>query len=160
VANEGVNRASVPDTRDRQALEPVRPGRRGRRRVLLVDDDPVVRDVLATQLADEGYEVDEAGDGTAALALLDRSGPMHMLVSDLAMPGMDGVALIREAQRRRPGLPAILLTGYAGDAARLAVGEAVGGAFTLLRKPVTGAQLADHVAAVLDASQDAPATAG
>jgi CheY-like chemotaxis protein len=127
--------------------------------VLLVDDDPVVRDVLATQLADEGYEVDEAGDGTAALALLDRSGPMHMLVSDLAMPGMDGVALIQEAQRRRPGLPAILLTGYAGDAARLAVGEAVGGAFTLLRKPVTGAQLADQVAALLDTPQDAPAAA-
>ncbi len=84
---------------------------------------------------------------------------MHMLVSDLAMPGMDGVALIQEAQRRRPGLPAILLTGYAGDAARLAVGEAVGGAFTLLRKPVTGAQLADQVAVLLDAPQGAPVAA-
>jgi signal transduction histidine kinase/ActR/RegA family two-component response regulator len=156
-ASEGVNGASVPDAGNQQAPEPVGPGRR--RRVLLVDDDPVVREVLATQLADEGYEVDEAGDGAAALALLDRGTPMHMLVSDLAMPGMDGVALIRAAQRRRPGLPAILLTGYAGDAARLAVGEAVGGAFTLLRKPVTGAQLADQVAALLDASQDAPATA-
>jgi CheY-like chemotaxis protein len=75
---------------------------------------------------------------------------VDVLVTDLAMPGMDGVALIREAQRRRRGLPAILITGYAGDAATLAVGQAVGaGTFTLVRKPVTGAELADRVAALL-----------
>ncbi|HKM64838.1 MAG TPA: hypothetical protein VJY39_20355 [Acidisphaera sp.] len=61
------------------------------------------------------------------------------------------IALIREAQHRRPRLPAILLTGYAGDAAALAVGGAVGGSFSLLRKPVSGAQLADRVAALLEA---------
>ena len=61
-----------------------------------------------------------------------------VLVSDLAMDGIDGVTLIREARLRRPGLPAILVTGYAGDAAALAVGQRVDGGFTLLRKPVTG----------------------
>ena len=65
------------------------------------------------------------------------------------MEGMDGVTLIREARRVRPALPAILVTGYAGDAAALAVGQQVDGGFTLLRKPVTGAQLIDQVAALL-----------
>ena len=119
-------------------------------RILLVDDDPIVREVLAAQLSDSGYEIAAAGDGPAALALLDRGEMVDVLVTDLAMPGLDGVALIRQAQQRRPGLPAILLTGYAGDAAVLAVGSVVDGAFSLLRKPVTGARLADAVATVLN----------
>jgi CheY-like chemotaxis protein len=118
-------------------------------RVLLVDDEPVVREVLATQLADAGYQVTEAVDGAAALALLAGGMACDVLVSDLAMEGIDGVTLIREARRARPGLPAILVTGYAGDAAALAVGQRVDGSFTLLRKPVTGAQLLDQVAALL-----------
>jgi CheY-like chemotaxis protein len=65
---------------------------------------------------------------------------------------MDGVTLIREAQARRPRLPAILLTGYAGDAASIAVGRAVSGSFSLLLKPVTGAHLADRVATLLEAA--------
>ncbi|MBV1796509.1 ATP-binding protein [Siccirubricoccus sp. G192] len=126
------------------------PAGQGRRpRVLLVDDEPVVREVLAAQLGEMGYEVAEGGDGAAALDLLDRGAPFDILVSDLAMPGMDGVALIRAAQGRRPGLPAILVTGYAGDAAALAVGAAVDGTFALLREPVTAQQLADQVAASL-----------
>src|SRR4051812_24824790 len=60
-----------------------------------------------------------------------------------------GLALIREAQRRQPGLPAILVTGYAGDAARLAAGTAIDGTFTLLRKPISATQLLDQVAALL-----------
>ena len=132
----------------------------GRLRILLVDDDPVVREVLATQVTDAGYAVAEATDGTAVLELLDRGERFDILVSDLAMPGLDGLALIREAQRRQPGLPAILVTGYAGDAAALAVGAAVDGAFMLVRKPVSGAQLADRVGALLTASWDSRTTAG
>ena len=118
-------------------------------RVLLVDDEPVVREVLAAQLRDEGFDVVEVADGPAALAALDRDGTVDLLVSDLAMPGLDGLALTREAQRRRSGLPVILLTGYAGDSAALAAGSAIDGAFTLLRKPITGAELADQVAMLL-----------
>jgi CheY-like chemotaxis protein len=72
-----------------------------------------------------------------------------MIVSDLTMPGMDGVALIRAVQERRPGIPAVLLTGYAGDGAALAVGGAISGAFSLLRKPVSGTQLVDRIGALL-----------
>ena len=118
-------------------------------RVLLVDDEPVVREVLASQLADAGYRVTEAENGAAALDRLAEGLACDVLVSDLAMEGIDGVTLIREARRARPGLPAILVTGYAGDAAALAVGQRVDGGFTLMRKPVTGTQLVDQVAAVL-----------
>jgi CheY-like chemotaxis protein len=66
------------------------------------------------------------------------------------MPGMDGIALIRAAQGRRPRLAAILLTGYAGEDA-LAAGGAAAGLFTLLRKPIGGTQLADRLAVLLEA---------
>jgi CheY-like chemotaxis protein len=145
--------SSIPPPSNGKAPQPADRARRAR--VLLVDDEPTVREVLAMQLAEEGYDVAESGDGSAALDLLDQRGPFDLLVSDLAMPGLDGVALIREAQRRQPGLPAILITGYAGDAAALAVGKAVAGTFALLRKPVTGAQLADQVAALLPTSYPA-----
>ncbi|GGC54475.1 hypothetical protein GCM10011504_36070 [Siccirubricoccus deserti] len=136
--------------------EPVErlPCRNRRLRVLLADDERIVREVLAADLLDEGYEVAEAADGSAALEMLDRAGPFDLLVTDLAMPGLDGVGLIAEAQRRQPGLPAILVTGYAGDAATLAMGSAVGGSFTLLRKPLTSANLLDHVAALIGTAQD------
>ena len=82
--------------------------------MLLVDDEPLVRQPLAEQLRDAGFAVTEAATAGAALAALD--GTHDVLVTDLTMPGgMDGRALIRAAQARRPGLPAVLLTGYAGD---------------------------------------------
>ena len=74
---------------------------------------------------------------------------MDALVSDLSMPGMGGLALIREAHVRRPGLPAVLLTGYAGEAAHLAVSGAPPSAFSLLRKPVSVVQLVDRIEMVL-----------
>ncbi len=121
-------------------------------RILLVDDEDPVRDVLAEGLEDRGYHVLQAGSGPAALALIDAGEAVDLLVSDLSMPGMDGVALIGEAQRRRPRLPAILLTGYAGDAATLPADGAPRGAFSLLRKPVGAPQLADRAAALLKAA--------
>ena len=64
---------------------------------------------------------------------------------------MNGIALLHAAQVRRPRLPAILLTGYAGDAANQAIGGAISGSFSLLRKPVSGAQLTDRIATLLEA---------
>jgi FixJ family two-component response regulator len=71
------------------------------------------------------------------------------LITDLSMPGMDGLALIRGAQARMPGLPAILLTGYAGDGASVAVGGAVTGPFMLLRKPTRATELGDQIHTML-----------
>jgi PAS domain S-box-containing protein len=117
--------------------------------VLLVDDDPIVRDVLRLSLEDAAYTVHTAESGAAALAWLEAGQPMDIIVSDLTMPGMDGLALIRAMQERRPNLPAILLSGYVGDGAALAIGGALSGTFSLLRKPVSGTQLADRISALL-----------
>lgn len=121
----------------------------GARRVLLVDDEAMVRESLACTLEDAGYTVLVAEDGAAALRLLEDGEAVDVLVTDLAMPGIGGLALIRAAQGCRPGLPAVLLTGYTGDAAQFAVSDALEGAFSLLRKPVTAAQLADRIEALL-----------
>ena len=120
-----------------------------RGRVLLVDDEPMIRETLAQQLEDMGFRMTVAAGGAEALTLLDMGAPVDVLVSDLSMPGMDGLALIREARTRRPDLPAILLTGYAGDGAALAGDGAAGGSFTLLRKPIEAEALARRIAALL-----------
>jgi PAS domain S-box-containing protein len=121
--------------------------------VLLVDDDAIVRDVLTLSLEDAGYTVMAVESGSAALIRLEAPGRVDIIVSDLTMPSMDGLTLIRAAQERRPGLPAVLLTGYAGDGAALAVGGAISGTFSLLRKPVSGTQLADRINALLASSR-------
>jgi CheY-like chemotaxis protein len=107
--------------------------------VLLVDDEPGVRAVLAAALEERGHAVLEAADAAAALARLDAGEAVEALVTDLSMPGgADGLALVREARRRRPGLPAILITGHVGDATPEALAEAAGsGPFAVLRKPAS-----------------------
>lgn len=138
---------SVPTEREAPAGE--ERARDDKTCVLLVDDDPIVRDVLAASLQDAGYAVHAVEGGASALTWLEADERADILVSDLTMPGMDGLALIRTAQALRPNLPAVLLTGYAGDGATLAVGGTVSGAFSLLRKPVVGAQLLDRISALL-----------
>ncbi len=127
-------------------------------RVLLVDDDAMVRETLVLELEESGYAVLAAADAGEALAILEAAEAVDALVTDLTMPGgMDGLGLIREARARQSGLPAVLLTGYAGDGtgAALAVSGVISGTFSLLRKPVSGAQLANRVAALLAARQAA-----
>ncbi|MBN8899152.1 MAG: response regulator, partial [Rhodospirillales bacterium] len=75
--------------------------------------------------------------------------PVDVLVTDLTMPGMSGLTLIREVQERRPRLPAILLTGYTNDAAQFLVAAAVAGRFSLLRKPVLATELAERLETML-----------
>jgi CheY-like chemotaxis protein len=117
--------------------------------ILLVDDETLVRETLAECLREAGYTVLAASDGERALDLIRSPVAVDVLVTDLSMPGIDGLAVIRQAQRERSGLPAVLLTGYAGHGAQLAVGRSVSGTFSLLRKPVTAAQLVDRIEALL-----------
>jgi CheY-like chemotaxis protein len=121
-------------------------------RLLLVDDDDIVRDVTAEVMEATGFIVLRAASAAAAISLLDANADVDILVSDLSMPDMDGVQLIHEAQRRRPGLPAILLTGFATLAAELAVDGSAGGEFSLLRKPIQGKHLAERATALLEAA--------
>jgi len=117
--------------------------------ILLVDDEAPVRELLAEHLEDAGYRVLATASGAAALALLATAETVDILITDLSMPGMDGLAVIRAAQERLPRLPAVLLTGYAGDGAALAVAGTVSGSFSLLRKPVSGVELIDRVRTLL-----------
>lgn len=118
--------------------------------ILLVDDEPMVRSTLAETLQDFGYTVMVAADGAEALRLLGFADVrVDVLVTDLSMPGIDGLAVIRQAQLDRPGLPAVLLTGYAGHGAQLAVSGSVSGTFSLVRKPVSASHLVDRIEALL-----------
>jgi len=141
---------ALPGPMPEQAGSGEKPADIERARLLVVDDDTIVRTFIIEELEAAGYAVVSAGDGPLALALVDSGEPVDLLVSDLSMPGMDGVALVREVQRRRPGLPAILLTGFATNVAEIAVSGAVSGAFSLLRKPVEGKVLAERVAVLLE----------
>ena len=80
--------------------------------VLVVDDDPLVRMVGADMMADLGFDVLEAGGGAAALQLLAERPEVVLMVTDIRMPGMDGVELAERAMALRPELKVIFVSGY------------------------------------------------
>ena len=89
--------------------------RRGRPRLLLVDDEASIRDLLSKTLA-IAYDVDTAVDAAGALDVLRRTGETYdLMISDLNMPGMDGIALIREVKRIKSDLPIIIITGFSSE---------------------------------------------
>jgi excisionase family DNA binding protein len=112
---------------------PAAPSTRPRHsRVLVVDDEASIRDLLVKTLALAEYEVDTAADATTALNRL-RAAPYDLLIADLRMPGMDGLTLIRQVKRIRAELPVIIITGYSSEASAI---EAVNlGVAGYLRKP-------------------------
>ena len=80
--------------------------------ILLVDDERDFLQSLARRLSLRGYAVHTADNGSAALELLDRQ-PIEVAVLDVRMPGMDGVATLKELKRRHPGVEVLMLTGHA-----------------------------------------------
>jgi signal transduction histidine kinase/ActR/RegA family two-component response regulator len=118
-------------------------------RILLVDDEVEVRQIVAELLEENGYVVLQAADGIEAMNLLERKEPIDVLVTDLSMPRMNGLETIRNAHRLSPDLPALLLTGYPSVGAQLALGETLTGPFTLVRKPVGTDHLIDCIEASL-----------
>lgn len=104
-------------------------------RVLLVDDDPGLLRTMQLLLEDEGgYAVEPVTSGAEALDRLNRGSGFQVLVTDLSMPGMDGLQLLREVKEQRPDLPVILMTAY--GSVRSAVEAMRFGAFQYLTKPV------------------------
>ena len=79
-----------------------------RARVLVVDDDPLSRDVVGTRLRRDGYDVYEASNGDEALAMVD---DVDLLVLDIHMPGRSGITILRELRRRHCAIPTLLVTG-------------------------------------------------
>jgi excisionase family DNA binding protein len=104
--------------------------REGRSRVLVVDDESSIRELLAKTLALAEYDVDTAPDGRAALERL-RLGNYDLLIADLKMPGMDGLTLIREAKRLKADIPVIIITGFSTESSAIeAVNLGVAGYLT------------------------------
>jgi DNA-binding response OmpR family regulator len=80
--------------------------------VLVVDDEPVIRETLAIFLEAEGYAVRTAPDGLAALAELEHGG-IGLVLSDVMMPRLDGLALARRLRCRQPAVPVVLMSAVA-----------------------------------------------
>jgi excisionase family DNA binding protein len=110
---------------------PVRPsGGSGRPRVLVVDDEASIRDLLSKTLALAEYDVDVAPDGRSALERM-RMYPYDLLIADLKMPGIDGLTVIREAKRYKADLPVIIITGFSTESSAIeAVNLGVAGYLT------------------------------
>jgi signal transduction histidine kinase/CheY-like chemotaxis protein len=113
-------------------------------RVLVVDDDKLVRRFVSECLRSLQYHVTEAENGALGLATVDR-GRFDLLVVDFAMPGMNGAEVARAAQERQPGIKVLMVSGYADSAAV----EAALGTARLLRKPFDLAELGAAVAQTL-----------
>jgi len=113
------------------AAAPARPSSStARPRVLVVDDEASIRDLLAKTLALAEYDVDVAADGRSALERM-RLYPYDLLIADLKMPGMDGLTVIREAKRYKADLPVIIITGYSTESSAIeAVNLGVAGYLT------------------------------
>ena len=127
-----------------------RPLPRGTETILVVDDEPMVRNVAAYSLRDLGYKVYEASNGDEALRLLDSPDPtsVDLVLSDIIMPLMGGVGLMKGMQQILPNVPVILTSGYADDDS---LSQGVFEPTTeFLRKPFTPSLLANKVRSVLD----------
>ncbi|MBC7636589.1 MAG: response regulator [Acetobacteraceae bacterium] len=126
-------------------------------RVLLVDDDPSVREIVAQQFEDLGYVVSQASNGFEALNKIETGERPDLLVTDYSMPGMNGLMVIEEVRRLQPHLPALLLTGFADAAIRLKLDDIQDTSILLLRKPVTADELIHQATALLaSASCESP----
>lgn len=102
----------------------------GRARILVVDDEPSIRELLSKTLALAEYDIDLAPDGRTAVDRL-KIIPYDLLITDLRMPNMDGLAVIREARRLKPDIPVIIVTGYSTEASAIeAVNLGVSGYLT------------------------------
>ena len=94
------------------------PSRAARKRVLVVDDEASIRELLSKTLALAEYDVDTAGDASAALERM-RAFAYDLLIADLKMPGMDGLTLIRQAKQIQAGLPVIIITGFSTESSAI-----------------------------------------
>ena len=145
------------DSQRARSSEPAAPsappatvGRDGRQRVLVVDDEASIRDLLAKTLALAEYDVDTAPDGPAALDRLRDGRHYNLMIADLRMPGMDGLTLIREAKQLSPHLPIIIITGFSTESSAI---EAVNlGVAGYLTKPFRVPQVLAAAAKALGAS--------
>ena len=117
-------------------------------RVLIVEDDESVRTFTARALQADGHTTETAGDGDEALEMIRaRPGAFDLVLSDIRMPVMDGIAMAKAAAKAFPGLRILLMTGYAEQRERAA--ELDGLVLGVVRKPFSLAEIRSEVARAL-----------
>jgi two-component system cell cycle sensor histidine kinase/response regulator CckA len=119
-------------------------------RILLVEDEDMVRAVAERALARQGYEVTTAADGEEGLEKVREGGTFDLVVSDVVMPSMDGPAMARELRIIAPDLPVLFMSGYAEEQLRNEIDIEN---MHFIPKPFSVQQIADKVAEVLGASK-------
>jgi CheY-like chemotaxis protein len=121
----------------------------GGERILVVEDDAMVRRLITQALRKQGYDVIESSSGAAALQMVEGDdGPLALLVTDVVMPGMSGLELAENLRRSRPAIQVLFMSGYTDDAVvRHGLLDA---AMAFLQKPFTPSGLARKVREVLD----------
>jgi len=118
------------------------PAARGR--LLIIDDEQLVRSALRKVLTRRGFEVDEAPDGAQGLARIDQATtPYQGVLLDLSMPGLSGERVLEQLQRTHPNLPVVILSGFVEDPSRVAAAAAV------LNKPLRSKVLVETLDRVL-----------
>ena len=130
----------------------LRPSRLGnaRPRVLCVDDETVILQILRRLLEAQGFEPVTCGDPLCALSLFDE-GQIDVVITDIHMPGMDGLALMRALRERQPDLPVVVVTGH--GTVETAIQALREGATGMLVKPFSGTELLAEVRRALSAAQ-------
>lgn len=117
-------------------------------RILLADDDAATRDLVKRALETDGHTVDVTQDGSEALEKMREDGTsFDLLVSDVEMPGLDGVALAEHAFPLQPGLRVLLMSGFSEQLDRAS--EMSGPHVGVLSKPFTLEQVRDSVRTLL-----------
>ena len=120
-------------------------------RILIVDDQEMMRDSLAATLAREGHEIVAAGDGQAALDRLRAAGRFDLLISDMKMPKLTGMELLAEARKVRPDMPVVMMTAFA--TVQTAVEAMKLGAYDYIQKPFDGDEIKMLVERTLEHSR-------
>jgi CheY-like chemotaxis protein len=121
-----------------------------RTRVMLVEDEDLVRRLAVMVLTDDGFEVDAFEDAASALEAWDRHQPPHLLLTDIVMPGMSGPQFVATVRAEVPSQPVLYMSGFSPDDL-LAQGVDADHA-NVLHKPYTASELSQRVRAAVDAA--------
>jgi two-component system response regulator HupR/HoxA len=130
------------------ATQPESPSESDRKRVLIVDDEPLNRDLLRRVLHSE-YECEEAEDAAAAVVQMESNGPFDMVLCDQLMPGRSGTELADDVKTRWPQATFLLITGYDDDP-QVREAKARGTVRKVVTKPWTARGLKALLKTVLD----------
>ena len=116
-------------------------------KILIIDDELIVRTSCRRVLEPEGYEIAVAEHGQEGLEKLENEGPFDLVLTDLKMPGMDGIEVLAEIKKRWPDMTVLIVTGY--QTIETAVKSIKLGAFDYVNKPFTPDDLTEVVARAL-----------